>query len=87
MYNPYPEFAKLFKERDNVSKIGIIVAKVLKTDGFRILSVSIGNGTAIDGDMIIVCKNLEQYEIKEDDLVVVIASEHNDRFFVIDKVG
>ena len=50
MSDVYAGFASLFKEWNNVLKIGIIVREVVKTLNYYIETVSIGDGILIYSD-------------------------------------
>lgn len=91
------EFAELFKENQNIEYIGIIVGTVVGIDP---LKISIYGGQAfITEENMYICKNATEYNmtvstggfvihegLKVGDKAAVVATEDNQKFFVIDKV-
>ncbi len=99
--NAYIELAKLFKQNENVSKIGTVIGIVTLTeptgdkdeegnDIFRLLKLTIGNGIEVNEDNWIMTATgeliRESADIMKDDKILVTASEDNNRFYIIDKV-
>jgi len=91
------DLAKEFKNRNNESFIGVVVGTV---ENINPLTVSIYGGKALlTGDNLYVCKNATQYTmtvstggtathegLSQGDKVAVIATEDNQKLFVIDKL-
>ncbi|MGE4272055.1 MAG: DUF2577 family protein [Desulfitobacterium sp.] len=94
------ELAKALKSRNNISKIGAIVGKVV---GINPLKISIlGGDVLLTGDSLHVCREATEYTmevtttdgagtakhegLKLNDRAALIATEDNQKFFVIDKL-
>jgi hypothetical protein len=95
--NWHTELAKMFKVNENKEYIGIIVGTVV---GVNPLKISIYGGQAfITEENMYICKNATEYSmqvstggtvihegLKVNDRAAIIATEDNQKFFVIDKV-
>lgn len=107
------ELAREFKKRNNNSKLGALVGKVISTNPVRI---SLLNGQIIAQNNIYICNSvlldditldvsynldniaehgavstsgkltIKNEYLKNNDLVLVVSSEDNGTFFIIDKV-
>ena len=107
------ELAREFKKRNNKSKLGALIGKVISTNPIKI---SLLNGQVIAQNNIYICNSallnditldvnyeldnivehgtintggkltIKDEYLKNDDLVLVISSEDNRTFFIIDKV-
>lgn len=76
--------AKMLKERNNKSRIGACIGKVV---GINPLKVSILDGQVIlQESQLYICNNLLNFELKQGDEVLIIPAENEQVFFIIDKV-
>lgn len=94
------ELAKELKIRNNKDNIGIVVGIVIGVNPLKISIY--GGEVLINEDSIYLCKNATEYTIKvttatetgiatheglkTNDKVAVIATEDNQKFFIIDKI-
>jgi hypothetical protein len=80
------KFAKLLQERDNLRSIGVVLGTVLAesplTVGILDNQVQLHTGNCFIMDSLA----LKSAEIVAGDKVLVIASEDNQTFFIVDKV-
>lgn len=75
------ELAKLFKERENKSSIGVITGTVANVSPPR---VSISDRIVVSGGKLIIANSyLNAMQIG--DSVIIIASSDNQKYYVIDK--
>jgi hypothetical protein len=91
------DLAKQLKSRNNTDKIGIIVGTVVSESP---LTISIlGGDVLVSGNNLYVCRNATTYTmavspsgtathegLKANDQVALMATEDNQKFFVIDKL-
>jgi hypothetical protein len=93
------QLAKLFKERNNPSPIGVVIGKVIS--GLPNLSVAIGDEILLDADQLIIANRLYHMHYHDDDeyhtpipislsvgdLVILLPTANQQMYAVIDKVG
>lgn len=99
MENWSVQFAKMLKERNNLSPVGIVIGKVIK--GLPRLSISIGEDIILDHEQLIVANRLyhmhkhadDQYHspisipLSVGDRVILIPTINQQIYAVVDKVG
>lgn len=78
------ELAKLFHERNNPKKLGIQVGKVIAA--FPNIKISLGEKIILDKDNLIICDTIYNKVLVRNDEVVLIPTNDEQRFFLIDKV-
>lgn len=75
------EIAKMFKERDNKSSLGIITGTVASISPPR---VRISDRIIVSGSKLVIASSY-QNAMQKGDSVIVIASSDNQKYYVIDK--
>lgn len=91
------DFAKEFKNRNNESKIGAVIGTVLDRNNLKIGILN--NQVLLDLNNCTLTKNFKTlldttynnngsitHEVNNGDLVLVIASDNNKNFYIIDKL-
>ncbi|MEG0775501.1 DUF2577 family protein [Clostridium sp.] len=78
------ELAKLFHERNNPKKLGTQVGKVIAA--FPNIKISLGKKVVLDKDNLIICDAIYNKVLVRNDEVVLIPTNDEQRFFLIDKV-
>lgn len=88
MADAYVDLAKLLKARDNVSRIGLRVGKLISISGDNI-KIAMGNIMIdTDKDNLVIAARLRGInELAAGDRVIIGASDDNQLFFILDKVG
>lgn len=78
------ELAKLFKERDNPSIMGIQIGKIINP--FPDIKITLGDKIILDSDDLVVSETIYAKTIKISDQVILIPSFDEQTYYLIDKV-
>lgn len=78
------ELAKIINERNNPKKIGLQIGRVITT--FPNIKVSMGEKVILDKDNLIVSDTIYKKQLYNEDEVVLIPTEDEQSFLLVDKV-